>query len=586
MEKSIHFVLVFVLISFGLHAQIKLNVDLSKVKFSELKKSDIISGAYKNAGVFDKYVLLSNTIDRFGLQKRLLTSTKQATSVNGITYYISKENITVPSSSVGNTTTTKSGSHDDLICKSVPITLSKQFLSNVLMIPNSQATENTKIYPGALFKDEDIVKGLFIPYNLPRRAGTIGVNVISANNVIQEVQNFGDKNSVTSSISQLLSRVGSSTANTDHFSTSMELKSSDDLSMNIESSTSVNLESVLGIPSNIGGALQAGIALSTEFNMAIAYIRNINYTISVGGSGGPQSTIEGAIPMDAVCVTDVMYGSVAFIIVSNLSTRLEARVVAASLLNAGEAVNSNAEISAEAQHALSIGAVSVMVYGGAGASSVNQVTSINQLRAELAKGNNTVSGVNAMPVFYTLSYASDNAPVRTAAYASYTDTHCYKASKLEVNVEAVLSVVGEADDTEELYGNIRLEGGVNSLISDNHFFNKTIGQAISRSTGAALNKLPMLNSAIVFNINPSLVNFDNDVLQLKINIKDKIEAGLEWAGASDEAKGNGYVQYNPINRNISLNEIFNSPDKKLTKTFDVTEGVSVVRVIVKFAIKQ
>ncbi len=585
MEKLIRLVLVFVFISFGVHAQIKLKVELSKVNFNVLKKADIISGTYKNASVFDKYVLLSNVTDRFVLQKRLLTTTKQATSSNGITYYISKENITLPPSSTG-TTTNRATNNNELICHSTPINIAKQFQSGLLMIPNSQAVENTKIYPGALFKDIDIVKGVFAPYNLPRKPGTIGINVVSANSVIQDVQNFGDKNTVNESISQLLSRVGSSSANTDHYSTSIEFKSSDDLSMNIESSTSVDLESILGISSMVGGAVQAGVSLSTEFNTAVAYIRNVNYTISVGGTGGPQSTIDGNIPSDAVCVTDVMYGSVAFIIVSNLRTRLEAKAVAESLLSAGDVVNSNTNISVEAQHALSIGAVSVMVYGGTGASSVNTVTSINQLRTELAKGNNTVAGVNAMPVFYTLSYASDNAPVKTAAYASYTDTRCYKASKLVVKVSGSLLLAGEADGTEELYGNIRLEGQASSLINDNYFFNKTIESALSRTSSGALSILPMLNAEITFNINPALADFDNEVLQLKINIKDKIEAGIEWGGASNEAKENGYVQYSPINRNINLSEILNSPDKKLTRNFDVTEGNSTIRVNVSFEFRQ
>ncbi len=574
----------FAAISFSYigNAQLKTGkTDFAQVNFSTLKITDLTSGSFKTASVFEKYSLLANMPNRFGTLQKVTTSVKSATSSNGIKYYISKDNITLPSNSTGSTAKS-SQSNDALICESTPISIGKQFLSGLLMIPSSQAIENTKIYPGALFKDEDIVKGVFAPLNLPRKPGTIAVNVISSNPVTQNVSNFGDKNTVTSAMSQLLSRVGNSAANTDHFSAAFEFKASDEFSLNLESSTSVNLEAILGIPATIGNTLNEGVTLSTEFNTAVAYIRNVNYTISVGGTGGPQSTIDGAIPSNAVCVTDVMYGSVAFIIVSNLSTRAEAKFVAQDLLEVTDVVSASPGVSAEAQRALSTGAVSVMVYGGAGASTVNTVTSVAQLRNELAKGNNTVMGVNAMPVFYALSYASDNAPVKAAAFSSFTDTRCFKASKLEVTMTSFkpTNVVDFGD--EELFGEIRIDCNGNSTTDNRRFWDLSKSKAVQGKQNTQVSGT--LTDKITFNLNPLNVSFDNETVKVGVNIKDAIMTE-EYLGASQFGKDNGYVQYSPTSFTVALSDIKDAGTAGLNKTYNVAEGGATVQVVLNFKLK-
>lgn len=582
MKKFIFLALSATVFNYLVNAQIKTtNMNLAKVNFASLKFTDLTSGSFKSASVFEKYSLLANMQNRFGTLQKINTSVKQATSTNGIRYYVSKDNITLPGNSTGAKVQSNTG-QDALICESTPISVGKQFLSGLLMIPSSQAIENTKIYPGALFKDEDIVKGVFAPLNLPRKPGTIAVNVISSNPVSQDVSNFGDKNTVTSAMSQLLSRVGNSAANTDHFSTAFEFKASDDLSLNLESSTSVNLEAILGVPATVGNSINAGVTLSTEFNTAVAYIRNINYIISVGGTGGPQSTIDGTIPSNAVCVTDVMYGSVAFIIVSNLSTRAEAKLVAQDLISVEDVVSANPSISAESQRALSIGAVSVMVYGGAGASTVNTVTSIAQLRAELAKGNNTVIGVNAVPVFYALSYASDNAPVKAAAFSSFTDTRCFKASKLEVTLTSFkpTNVVDFGD--EELYGEVRIDCNGNSTSDNRQFWNISKSKAIQGKQNVQVSGT--LTDKLTFNMNPLLINFDNETVKVGINLKDVIMAE-EWPAASQFGKDNGFVQYSPTAFTVPFSDIKDAGSAGLNKTYNVAEGGATVQVVLNFKFK-
>jgi len=581
MKQFILLAWTFMFVQYTAFAQLKSNTDFAKVNFSVLKMSDITSGAFKSASVFEKYSLLANMTNRFTSLPKINTSVKQATSDNGITYYISKNNINVPASSTGATTRTNQP-QNILICESTPVSIAKQFLSGFLMIPSSQSVENTKIYPGALFKDDDIIKGTFAPLNLPRKAGTIAVNVISNNAVSEAVSNFGDKNTVTAAMSRLLSRVGASNANTDHSSSSFEFKASDELSLSLESSTSINLDAILGIPAKVGNSVQAGVTLSTEFNTAIAYIRNINYTISVGGTGGPQSTVVGTIPSNAVCVTDVMYGSVAFIIVSNLSTRAEAKAVVQNLLSVAEVASGGNTLSAESQRALSTSAVSVMVYGGAGASSVNTVTNLSQLRAELAKGNNTVLGVNAMPIFYALSYASDNAPVKAAAFSSFTDTRCFKASKLEVTLTSFKPTSVSDFGDEELFGEVRIDCNGNSTSDNRRFWDISSANAVQ---GKQNTQIPgTLTDKLTFNMNPLSVDFESETVTAGINIKDKIMAE-GWALASQFGKDNGYVRYGPTSFTVPFSDIRDAASSGLTKTFNVTEGNATVQVVLLFKFK-
>jgi hypothetical protein len=239
-------------------------------------------------------------------------------------------------------------------------------------------------------------------------------------------------------------------------------------------------------------------------------------------------------------------------------------------------------VSAESQRALTIGAVSVMVYGGAGASSVNTVTSVAQLRNELAKGNNTVAGVNAMPIFYALSYASDNAPVKAAAFSSFTDTRCFKASKLEVTLVSFkpTSVVDFGD--EELYGEVRIDCNGNSTSNNRKFWERSGGNAVQGKQNTQIGGT--ITDKITFNMNPLVVDFNNETVKVGINIKDKI-MGEEWPLASQFGKDNGYVQYSQTSFTVPFSDIRDAGTNGLNKTFNVAEAGATVQVVLNFKFK-
>jgi hypothetical protein len=558
-------------------------LDMRTINLSTLSIDQLRSGTYKSQPTYNKMAMLANMPNRYKPGIAINSSANQGTSKSGIRYYVSKNNISLPSNSNGTVAKSGQGQNNNfLICESSFVGFGKQFVSSLLGIPSSQSDEFNMVFPGALFRDEDIVNGRFIPVALPRRPSTLAINVTNAASVTESVSNFNDKNTVNQAKSSLLSRIGNSNANTDHFSASFEVKSATELALNMETSFNVDLEALLGLPISLGSNIGGGVSVSTEFNTAIAYMRNINYTLSVGGNsiaGGPQATIEGAIPPNVVCVGDVLYGNVSFIIVRNLSTRAEAKLVAEELLEVTQLGSGSRELSASAKLAFSTSAVSVLVYGGAGASTVNTVRNLDQLRAELAKGNNSVTGVNAMPLYYTLYYAADNAPAKVAAFTSFTNTTCYRASQLEVSLESFkpLAVVDFGD--EELYGNIKIITDATSRTNNVDFWNVGASNPVVGKAGNQISGLS--TSRLVFNVNPALVDADQSVITINMEIKDKIMPE-EVLGASDVARRNGFVSYGPKKFSLDMREVQEAGPNGILKTYVVSEGNARIEAKLRF----
>jgi hypothetical protein len=555
--------------------------NLSAVNFNTLKLSDLTSGTFKNNPFKERFGLLANLKTRFKSLPSVSTSVKTGNAPNGLKYYISKDNLNLPANSTGSTTTHGRDQSDNaLICKSTPIQIAKQF-AGPLFMGVLVSTNDTKVYPGALFKDDDIVKGIFTPVNLPRTQGSIVINVLNTTgNVSEPVSNFNDKTVVFNSINNLRTRNANAAALAIHDAETFEIRAKDEFSYNVEVGANADLTALVGFPLSVGESIGGGISMSTEFNLAVATIKNVNYTISVGGEG-PQSTISGAIPANTVCVTDVAYGSVAYLMVFNAKTRLEATLVANSLVDVMDVVGAESNLSAEAKRLLEGGFVKLKIVGGVNATSTATITSIGKLREEMAKMQSTVGGVNAMPIFYNLCYASDNASVKIGAFTEFTDTRCFKADKLDVTIlHAKPTAVVDWGD-EELYGNIRVDCSGDAIIDDRDFWKRSNGSPV---TGKTNQNISMDNQTITFNLNPALLNFDEEIITMGINMKDKIMGGLdpEFAGANATDRDRGYAQYSPTSFNVALRDVRNAANQTLDKTFNVSENGASFQVKVRF----
>jgi hypothetical protein len=557
------------------------NINFTSVNFTTLKLSDISTGIYKNSPFKDRFALLGNLKTRFKAISAISTNVKQGTAPNGLKYYVSKDNLVLPQSHAGTTTTFGQGQSDNaLICKSTPLQLARQF-AGPLFMGVLVSTNDTKVYPGALFRDDDIVKGIFTPVNLPRRPGSIVINVLNTTGSVSEpVSNFNDKTVVFNSINNLRTTNANAAALAIHDAETFEVKAADEFALNMETSANADLTDLIGFPLSVGQTIGGSVSVSTEFNMAVATIKNVNYIISVGGEG-PQSTISGSIPSNTVCVTDVAYGSVAYLIVLNARTRTEASLVANTLVEAADVVGAERNLSAEAKRLLEGGFVKIKIVGGVNASSTATITSVAKLREEMAKMQSTVAGVNAMPLYYNLCYASDNASVKIGAFTDFTDTRCFKADKLDVTILSAKPTTVVDFGDEELFGDIRVDCHGDATIDDRDFWKRNSSSFVPGKTNQNIN---MDNQTITFNLNPALVNFDEEVIKMTIDVKDKIMGppDPEFIGANSTDKDRGYAQYSPTSFNVALQDIRNAPNQTLEKTYNVSESGANVQVKVRF----
>ncbi|MBC7946386.1 MAG: hypothetical protein H7Y42_00790 [Chitinophagaceae bacterium] len=554
--------------------------NLAAINYSTLKLSDI-STLYKDEPFKNRFAMLGKLKSRYKLIPLTSTSAKQGVAPNGLRYYIAKDNLQLPANTTGTTTTYgQDQSKNALICKSTPIQIAKQF-AGPLFMGMLVSTNDTKVYPGALFRDDDVVKGIFTPINLPRTNGSIVINVLNTTgNVSQPVSNFNDKTVVFNAINDLRTTNANAAALAVHDAETFEVKSADEFAFNMETSANADLTELVGVPLNVGQTIGGGVSMSTEFNMAVATIRNVNYIISMGGEG-PQSTISGAIPVNTVCVTDVAYGSVAYLMVFNAKTRAEATVVANTLVDVAEVVGAERNLSAEAKRLLEGGFVKIKIVGGVNATSTATITSIAKLREEMAKMQSTVGGINAMPLYYNLCYASDNASVKIGAFTDFTDTRCFKADKLDVTVlYAKPTAVVDFGD-EELYGTINVDSRGVSTTNTQDFWKRGSTAFVA---GKANQNISMDNQTITFNLNPALINFDEEIITMGINVKDKIMGGLdpESVGANATDRDRGFAQYSPTSFNTALRDIRDAPNQTLEKTFNVTENGASIQVRVRY----
>ncbi|HMK03486.1 MAG TPA: thiol-activated cytolysin family protein [Ferruginibacter sp.] len=560
---------------------------ITGVNYSTLQVADIISGAYKGYSYSQRLGLLGQVKNRYKSMPLASSSQKQGTGKNGLVYYVSRNALSLPASSAG-ATTTRRQPQDILICESSPVK-SALNLTEALFLGGKYNFNTTNIFPGVLLKDDEVVKGIFNPVTtLQRKPSSIFIDVLnSTGGISQQVSDLNKRDVVREATNTLLAqKVGNAIPPVINDQFSFEIRSHDEFSLKSNASMDVDLTALLELPVAIGQDIGAAASLTTDFNAAVASIQNIYYTVSLGGEG-PSSTVNGTIPSNLLCVTDVAYGTVAYIFVIGAKTRLDASITANRLLEIAEIGSATQTLSAEVQRLVEGKTVRIHVYGGVNSQTVANVTDLTSLRNAMSKMNPTVLQNGALPLFYNLRYASDNAPAQIGAFADFTDTRCFKADKLDIKiVHTKLTKNAELDGNEELYGHIYIAADDfkgNSTIDDRDFWEKSRSASVKKGQGETIS---MDNQTITFNVNPALVNPESEIITLTINVKDKIEDGPEYLGASSTAKVDGFVQYNNKRHSVSFADIKDAPNGILTKTFKVTEGSSEVEVRVEFKLRQ
>jgi hypothetical protein len=542
---------------------------------------DLISGTYKGLSPAEKFISLSRMTNRFGTMTQVPVTQKTGTASNGVKYFINKGAPPVlPSPSTG-ATQTQSISNDLVVCKTTPRQITRQ-LAGPLFIGTPVNPSQSIIYPGAIFKDDDVVRGVFTPMSLTRKPGSLFIDVLNTNGDISEnVQNFNDKTIVNNSINSLLTKTRNSMANTYLDYSDFSFQSTSQVNIELEGSSDLNLAPLIEIPVSVAANNTASFTFENSLNAAVAALYQIYYTVSVGGEG-PASTLQGTIPPNALCVTDVQYGRVAYITVGSYTSRTEASLVMNEIVSVGldENVslgNVESRLSSSAKFALQSGFVKIRITGGSVANAVT-VSNLATFRNYISQIDPTVAGVQAVPIFYTLRYAADNSPALLGAFASFTDEECFRADQLKVTLNSIKSTQVVDFGDEELYGSVAV-GTIGKLASGN----TTLWNVSNASPKQAAKNANIVSTpaTVTFNLN-EVTNSESSVA-FTINIKDKI-MGLpdpEFAGANETDRNRGYAQYSPTSFTVTLDEIRTATNGILNKTFVVEEGNASIAVVLQ-----
>ncbi|MBL9120738.1 MAG: thiol-activated cytolysin family protein [Phycisphaerae bacterium] len=554
---------------------------LKSIKLDSLTMNDLVTGSQKGLSPAEKFALIANMPNRYGkLQMSIGPKQVTGTASNGVKYFMARSAPALPGESSGETSVQR-GSNDLIVCKTTPIDIARQFAGPLLIagLPSSQ--NQSVIYPGALFRDSDVVRGVFTPMSLQRKPGSVTIDVFNLNgSVASNVANFNDRTQVLTGINQLRSGAASANANTYLEYTEVAFKASQQLSVEMEASTEANLEALLGVPASVGAGGNGSLGFEQGVNVAVASLNQVYYTISLGGEG-PASTIDGSAPGDAVCVTDVQYGRRAFLMVGSFVSRAEASATLNQLLSLSaegvDLVSAERNLSAEAKASLELGFVRMTVVGGAVQNAV-QVRDLATLRNYIEQIDPSVAGVNAVPIAYTLRYASDNAPAKVGAFADLIDKECFRAKQVKITLNSIkpTKVVDWGD--EELFGHVKVVESGSLASGERTLWSKSSGQSVSGKQGVAIN----VNESGTFNFNPAITSEDEVKVEIEINDRIMGAPDPEFAGANSADRDRGYAKYERKTAKVTLADIRNAPNGKLSRKFTVAEGDATVEVTLSY----
>lgn len=555
---------------------------LPSINYSTLKLTDLQTGSYSTQSRFNKFLMLgkmsaANRYPSASSTSFTTMSTSTSASVTGnvvknVRYTISRTPITSQQNTTG-TSTASNFNSGAIVCNSTPKTIFDHVSS--LMLAGLQDPNIGVILPGKLFKVSDVVNGIFTPQLLPRKPGFIDINIQNATGPVStSVNNFNDKTQVDNAINTLRNQTAKANVNTDFTHTSLEFGSASQFSLEYNVNVGANLAPLIEIPVNVSSASQFGLTAENSFNMAVVHVLQPMYTISIGGEG-PQSTIQGTIPPDLLCVSDVIYGRMAFFYCVTTMSRLEAKVALDNLISVGlneelSLAEAQTQLTANAKLLLNSSSVFARVIGGSTTSAV-KVTTLAGLRDYIHELNPTVIGSNAYPISFNFRYADNNSQAFMSGVTSFTDKQCVRAQQVKIALTQITPTKVFDFGDEELFGNITV-GAVGTKFDGNaSFWSKSSDNWVTGKQGVAVAGVG--SPYVVFNLpNPLPPS-----LSFTVNIKDKIMSDPETIGANETDKTRGYAQYSPTSFSVPISDIQNAGGL-LVRDFKVAENNAEVTV--------
>lgn len=545
--------------------QISLN---NPITIQELK-----TGKYKDINIYSKVAMLGRVSGKSPISS---AGTKTAT-VNGVTYTLQKTPFTTSGGEQNIGSATSLQSPDGLkVCA-----VQKARSENVFDVLNQFNTQS-QIFVGGVYSDEAVLRGTYARLNLPRNPMQITTELVdftqnSPVSNIETVANPENSGQINQAIANLLRRNQNASVPGNIRSDVFEVHSAAQLSVNLSSNASANLEPLLGVPVTVGADRSIVGDTKFEFNQVAAVVVQPFFNISVATP--PTQLINGTTPSNAVYVSNVVYGRIA--IITALSTSASATLQAdmSAAVDAVDLVTADNSLSAGAKALFEARAIKVYIFGGDPvlASGVS-VGSFAEFRNYINGMKAGVSGALGVPIAYQLRYIADDAPVNIKAVTEFNAVECKKASQIRASLSGikVTNVVDFGFD-EELYGNVKVDfnGKEYTLwsVSSANAIKKGKDQTITSSGDEEF-----------INVFSDQVT-SNTMLNIKMNIKDKIEGGPEFLGAAAKAKEDGFVSYTPGSVSVKALDVINANGGLLTKTFTLTEGNAEIKVTVRFKVE-
>ena len=172
--------------------------------------------------------------------------------------------------------------------------------------------------------------------------------------------------------------------------------------------------------------------------------------------------------------------------------------------------------------------------------------------------------------------------------ADYGVAECEPLSRLKVSGLLDVTFVDDYPPDEEIYGSIKMTiGGVEKTLwsrTSSTFVRLTTNNSIAFPDGANpnWNRNIEFGEEVVFDVKKDDIN--GGVAKIVFALKDRIDGTLEAAGATPEAKKNGFVTYAPGEKSIQLRDVleFEGKKKEIVYTLDeVGPGKGAIRVGVR-----
>ncbi len=497
----------------------------------------------------------------------------KSTQVNGITYslqatpFATSEKIQSVGSPVSQTST------DGVrICEKV--TSSQE--EHLEIINNYGAAGN--IAPGMIFGDQSVLNGTFMQQPVTKKAFSITTDLIDFSNVnlsnAQAVAAPYDLGAINNAVNGLLNRLKNSPIPARIYSDVYEVHASAQLKLSMESSASANLEALIDIPIDVSASQSFSNEEKFEVNRAVAVVVQPYFTISVASP--PWELVNGAPPSDAVVVSNVIYGRMAIITATSTEASVDLKASLERAVGLVDVASGSVKGSAEVSSLLKAGSLKVRIIGGnAQNASAAAVGSFDEFKNFIKGIDPTVQGALGVPLAYMFRFVSDDAPVFIKGISQFDNVECRHAQRLKITNSSIkVTKVSDFGGDEELYGHIKLTLGNTSK--------NLWEQAASAPIKKGSNDVISINAEPEFRVDPELINTYK--LSIEFRVRDKIESGPEWLGATNQGKHDGFVTYSPGTIELNVKDVQNANGGKLTKTYTLSESAAEVKVSMTFSL--